>query len=242
MMEWTLSNMAPWQSQQYCSAPRKDNSLTVSLSLSPPRPLTAQPRPRRHRKHRRREAESARPDDATRERKKGKPVVPRAQLICCTQRCLFFSPEDFWWKMPDFLYFFCTFGETKDRISPCGNSQANLINDVQVSIAFMTTTSHPVSKCVSRRDPRCTLNVPACSTLCLLSVACVSFPKMNSVCELDVVWRVLRSSVFCPGPRGTVFICVFCLSRCLNINTGHFSSNNEAALHILTSAHFHTAQ
>lgn len=49
----------------------------------------------------------------------------------------------------------------------------NLINDLQVLIAFMTTTSHLVSKCITRFDPRCALNVPACSSLCLLSVVCL---------------------------------------------------------------------
>ncbi len=50
--------------------------------------------------------------------------------------------------------------------------QSNLINDLQVSTAFVTTASHLVSKCITRLDLRCTLNAPACSTLCLFRAEC----------------------------------------------------------------------
>lgn len=48
--------------------------------------------------------------------------------------------------------------------------QTGVINDLQVSIDFMTAASHLVSKCITRLDPSRTLNVPACFTLCLFSV------------------------------------------------------------------------
>jgi len=51
--------------------------------------------------------------------------------------------------------------------------QTNLINDLQVSIVFLSTSGRLVSKCIPRLDPRNTLYVPMCSNLCLFSAVCV---------------------------------------------------------------------
>lgn len=53
------------------------------------------------------------------------------------------------------------------RIAPQQNEGPIFLNDLQVWTPFLLVPAGPGPEHVSRPDPRCLLNVPACSALCL---------------------------------------------------------------------------
>ena len=162
-MEWTPSNMAPWQSQQYSVLHTRTIlplSLSVSLCLSPLCPLTV-----------------------------GAVVTlmpPQTQIMF-------------------FFYFFyyhysLELGEMFTAQLMAGLSK-NADRLDKRSAGVDSFHDHCQSSCflsaLTDLTPRCTLNAPACSTLCLFNVDCVcvcvcvcNAQRWDMSQKLDVVWRV----------------------------------------------------
>ena len=76
--------------------------------------------------------------------------------------------------------------------------KTNLINDLQVPIAFMTTASHLVSKCISILDPRCTIKCSSMSRS--LFIQCrVSVCVCECVCVRTQCNCIMPRDKFCRG-------------------------------------------
>lgn len=123
MMEWTPSNMAPWQSQQYSvrhtrtiispSLARCLSALSVNCGCGDDPNATVntdndKPRARSQIKQ-------------IWNKKKEKPALDVVQLVCYRQKWLFFSPEDqLLREKPDFIFllFDRVWRNIYDRISP----------------------------------------------------------------------------------------------------------------------------
>ena len=264
-MEWMPSNMAPWQSQQYSVLHTRtilplSLSLCLSLStLSINCGCSGDPNATVNTDNDKPSARNHKQQMWNKMEKTGSVRM----FVPLRNGCFLALLINFWRTgHSSFSFFFFSFF----LLSLLDRAWRNVHDPVNRG-PFFRKTSHQLDKRSAGVDsfhdhrqsscflsaltdltPRCTLNAPACSTLCLFNADCVCVCNAQRWVlpqKLDVVWRLWRSSVFCPSPRGgrggCLFVCVFCLSRCLNINTEHFSGRNEAPLRIHTSVHFHTA-
>lgn len=173
MMEWTPSNMAPWQSQQYSVRhtrtvvsrslilPLSPSTLSINCGCSDDPNATVNT-----------------DDDEPWAHNQIKQIwnIKTDRQKNCPVWCV--------GRFHFFFHCFKKFGDTNYQgiTWDLWKLQTNFTNDLQVWTAFMTTASHLVSKCITRPDPRWTLSVPACSTLYLLYAeqACVCVRARNA--------------------------------------------------------------
>ena len=267
-MEWMPSNMAPWQSQQY-SVLHTRTILPLSLSLSLCLSLSTlsincgcsgDPNATVNTDNDKPSARNHKQQMWNKMKKTGSVRM----FVPLRNGCFPALLINFWRTgHSSFSFFFFSFF----LLSLLDRAWRNVHDPVNRG-PFFRKTSHQLDKRSAGVDsfhdhrqsscflsaltdltPRCTLNAPACSTLCLFNADCVCVCVMprDEFCPRS--WTLSgdcedhRCSVLVlgGGRGGCLFVCVFCLSRCLNINTEHFSGRNEAPLRIHTSVHFHTA-